>query len=174
MGKIRENSIDYNTIQHGSANAKPGVNINQYPQNERVPAYHRRAQTRGVNHQLGQPIAESKSPDKYTINNNKNLVVNLNDSAIKPVKRENSNATNTTHVTGITASTAGTQNTKNNAAFHNTQYKAGVGKAFFPTTGGPAPGASGRNAAANNFMTTEPNNYDEASQKMSQGGDRQG
>ncbi len=48
----------------------------------------------------------SKSPDKYTIN--KNLVVNLNDTITKPVKREGSN---TTHVTGITASTAGTTNT---------------------------------------------------------------
>ena len=49
-----------------------------------------------------------KSPEKYTINNN--LVVNLNDSVVKPVKRENSNTTNATHVTGITASTAGTVN----------------------------------------------------------------
>lgn len=86
--------------------------------------------------QIVAPIGDSKSPDKYTIN--KNLVVNLNDSAIKPVKRENSNTTNTTHVTGVTASTAGTQNTKNNSAFYNTQYK-GVGKTgapgtFFPST----------------------------------------
>lgn len=68
--------------------------------------------------------ADSKSPDKYTIN--KNLVVNLNDSVIKPVKRENSNTTNATHITGITASTAGTHNTKN-GAFYNTQYKNGKG-----------------------------------------------
>ena len=68
-----------------------------------------------------QPVAESKSPDKYTIN--KNLVVNLNDSVVKPVKRENSNTTNATGVTGITASTAGTTNTnkQHNAAFYNTQ-----------------------------------------------------
>lgn len=63
-----------------------------------------------------QPIGDSKSPDKYTIN--KNLVVNLNDSAVKPVKRENSNTTNSTHVTGMTATTAGTHNTKNNAFFN--------------------------------------------------------
>ena len=70
------------------------------------------------------PIAESKSPDKYTINNN--LVVNLNDSVVKPVKRENSNTTNATHVTGITASTTGTHNTsggQKNNAFYTTQYK---------------------------------------------------
>jgi hypothetical protein len=50
------------------------------------------------------PVAESKSPDKYTLNNN--LVVNLKDQVQKPVKRENSNTTNATHVTGVTASTA--------------------------------------------------------------------
>ena len=78
-------------------------------------------------------MADSKSPDKYTIN--KNLVVNLNDSVVKPVKRENSNTTNATHITGVTASTAGTQNTKNNAAFYNTQYKRNNGKGgFFPST----------------------------------------
>jgi hypothetical protein len=54
-------------------------------------------------------VNESKSPDKYTIN--KELIVNLNNSVIKPVKRENSGATNATHQTGVTASTAGTQNT---------------------------------------------------------------
>lgn len=64
-------------------------------------------------------MAESKSPDKYTIN--KNLVVNLNDSIVKPFKRENSNTTNATHTTGVTSNTAGTQNTKN-GAFYNTQY----------------------------------------------------
>lgn len=36
--------------------------------------------------QIVQPIGDSKSPDKYTIN--KKLVVNLNDSTVKPVKRE--------------------------------------------------------------------------------------
>ena len=39
------------------------------------------------------PVGDSKSPDKYTINPNRNLVVNLNDSVTKPVKRENSNTT---------------------------------------------------------------------------------
>lgn len=63
------------------------------------------------------PVGDSKSPDKYTINPNRNLVVNLNDSVAKPVKRENSN---TTQVTGITASTAGTANTRNNAVFYST------------------------------------------------------
>jgi len=91
--------------------------------------------------QIVAPIGDSKSPDKYTIN--KNLVVNLNDSAMKPVKRENSNTTNSTHVTavtGITNTTAGTTgsgaNTKN-SAFYSTQYK-GVGKnaagTFLPST----------------------------------------
>ena len=46
---------------------------------------------------------DSKSPDRYTIN--KNLVVNLNDSLVKPVHRENSNTTEVTRVTGITVST---------------------------------------------------------------------
>ena len=82
MNKIRENSIDYNTIQHNTGPHK-GVNLQnhqQYGQNDRIAAYHRRAQTRGMN-QMVQPIGDSKSPDKYTIN--KNLVVNLNDSAVK-------------------------------------------------------------------------------------------
>ena len=141
VNKIRDNSIDYNTIQHNTGGHK-GINLpnnQQYGaggQNDRIAAYHRRAQTRGMN-QIVAPIGDSKSPDKYTIS--KNLVVNLNDSAIKPVKRENSNTTNTTHVTGVTASTAGTHNTKNNQAFYSTQYK-GVGKntnnpgTFFPST----------------------------------------
>ena len=33
-------------------------------------------------------------------------MVDLNGSIVKPVKRENSNATNHTHITGVTASTA--------------------------------------------------------------------
>ena len=76
------------------------------------------------------PVPESKSPDKYTIN--KNLVVNLNDSVVKPVKRENSNTTNATAVTGATASTGVSGLTSNqikNKAFYNTQYN---GKGFFP------------------------------------------
>ena len=97
----------------------------QHSPNERIAAFNRRTQTRGTNNnQNVNPVGESKSPEKYTIN--KNLVVNLNDSVVKPVKRENSNTTNATHVTGVTASTAGTYNTltnKNNA-FYNTQYKA--------------------------------------------------
>lgn len=124
--------------------------------------------------QIVQPIGDSKSPDKYTIN--KNLVVNLNDSAVKPVKRENSNTTNTTHVTGITASTAGTHNTKN-TAFYQTQYKGvgakggqgpGTAGSFFPSTSGSN---AGRNAAANNYVTADGagSNYDEMSQKMSSG-----
>lgn len=121
--------------------------------------------------QIVAPIGDSKSPDKYTIN--KNLVVNLNDSAVKPVKRENSNTTNTTHVTGVTASTAGTHNTKNNQAFYSTQYK-GVGKnagspgTFFPST---TAGTNGRNAVANNYMTSDggSSNYEEMSQKLSSG-----
>lgn len=92
--KIRENSQNYQTIQHKD---KQG---GQAFQNDRALPFHRRAQTRGN----GQTLPESKSPDKYTINNN--LMVNLNDSMMKPVKRENSNTTNTTHVTGVTASTA--------------------------------------------------------------------
>lgn len=116
-----------------------------------------------------QPIGDSKSPDKYTIN--KNLVVNLNDSNVKPVKRENSNTTNTTHVTGITATTAGTHNSKNNALY-NTQYKgvggkgtAGAAGSFFPSTN---TSNVGRNAAANNYMTSDgaSSNYDEMSQKL--------
>ena len=95
----------------------------------------------------------------------------MNDSAVKPVKRENSNTTNTTHVTGVTASTAGTHNTKN-TAFYNTQYK-GVGAkgnaagSFFPSTNGNA----GRNAVANNYMTSDgaSSNYEEMSQKVSSG-----
>lgn len=168
MNKIRENSIDYNTIQHntGHHNMKNMQNHQQYGPNDRIAAYHRRAQTRGMN-QVVQPIGESKSPDKYTIN--KNLVVNLNDSAVKPVKRENSNTTNSTHVTGITATTAGTHNTKNNA-FFNTQYK-GVGAkggagSFFPSTNGSN---AGRNAVANNYMTTDnaAGMYEELNQKVS-------
>jgi hypothetical protein len=65
------------------------------------------------------------------------LVVNLNDSVVKPVKRENSNTTNATHVTGITASTAGTQNPPpKSTAFNTTQYKNSSGKqgGFFPAT----------------------------------------
>ena len=95
--------------------------MQNYQGNERLAAYHRRAQTRGNGHANGET---SKSPDKYTIN--KNLVVDLNNPVTKPVKRENSN---TTQVTGITASTAGSagnnaavQAIKNNA-FYNTQYK---------------------------------------------------
>lgn len=174
--KIRDNSIDYNTIQHGTAGAHKGINLQnhqqygQVGQNDRIAAYHRRAQTRGMN-QIVAPIGDSKSPDKYTIN--KNLVVNLNDSAVKPVKRENSNTTNTTHVTGVTASTAGTHNTKNNQAFYSTQYK-GVGKntggpgTFFPST---TTGQNGRNAVANNYMTSDggSSNYEEMSQKLSSG-----
>jgi hypothetical protein len=97
------------------------TNIPQYPQNDRIAAYHRRAQTRG-NQGGAHPGAEtSKSPDKYTINGN--LVVNLNGSVAKPVKRENSNTTNATHATGITAVTASTANSQNggkNAAFYST------------------------------------------------------
>lgn len=120
VAKNRGDSFDYQTIQHGTVNKS---NNQQYGSpNERIAAFHRRAQTRGNNNGgAAHPIAESKSPDKYTINNN--LVVNLNDSVVKPVKRENSNTTNATHVTGITASTNGTQNTtgqKNNAAFYTT------------------------------------------------------
>ena len=164
--KHRDNSIDNQTIQHNNG---PKIQGHQnYAQNERIAAYHRRAQTRRMN-QIVAPIGDSKSPDKYTIN--KNLVVNLNDSAIKPDKRENSNTTNSTHVTGITATTAGTHNTKNNA-FYSTQYK-GVGKGgangtFFPSTNNSV---QGRNAAANNYMTSDgvSSNYDEQSQRMSQG-----
>jgi len=80
--------------------------------NERVAANQRRVQTRG---QVITQIEASKSPDKYTIN--KNLVVNLNDSVVKPVRRENSN---TTHVTGMTTSTAVTNpvSNKNNAFYY--------------------------------------------------------
>ena len=97
-------------------------------------AYQRRAQTRGGHGNMA-PGAESKSPDKYTIN--KNLVVNLNDSVIKPVKRENSNTTNATGITAVTGATASTavsgatQNQLKNKAFYNTQYN---GKGFFPQT----------------------------------------
>jgi hypothetical protein len=63
-------------------------------------------------------------------------VVNLNDSVVKPVKRENSNTTNATGVTAQTAATASTiTSTENkNNAFYNTQYnKGGSGqKGFFP------------------------------------------
>lgn len=80
-------------------------------------------------------MGDSKSPERYTINPNKNLVVNLNDSVMKPVKRENSN---TTHATGITAATASTVNSQGGAAktaFYNTAYnKGGNGKGFFPST----------------------------------------
>jgi len=56
---------------------------------------------------------------------------------MKPVKRENSNATNNTQVTGVTTSTAvtaGTHNTNKNNAFYNTQYKTGTTNkgGFFP------------------------------------------
>ena len=47
--------------------------------------YHRRTNTRG------NAAETSKSPDKYTIN--QNLVVDLNNPVTKPVKRENSNTT---------------------------------------------------------------------------------
>ena len=117
------------------------------------------------------PVAESKSPDKYTIN--KNLVVNLNDSVVKPVKRENSNTTNATGVTGITASTAGTTNTKHNAAFYNTQYKgSGAAKgSFFQPPVGTAASGNRNNAYLGNYMGPNTNvgssmeaehNYDEA------------
>lgn len=109
--------------------------MQNYQGNERLAAYHRRAQTRGNGHAN---VETSKSPDKYTIN--KNLVVDLNNPVTKPVKRENSN---TTQVTGITASTAGSagnnaavQAAKNNA-FYNTQYKGQKGATFFPATGQP-------------------------------------
>ena len=87
--KVRGDSVNYNTIQADSRQ-----------QQERI-AYQRRAQTRGN----GGPTEASKSPDKYTINKNQNLVVDLNSTVTKPVKRENSNTTNTTHITGVTAST---------------------------------------------------------------------
>ncbi len=83
-------------------------------------------------------------------------MVNLSDSVVKPVKRENSNTTNATHVTGVTASTAGTHNTKNNAAFYNTQYKAN-GKGFFPST------TTGANATVG--ITSD--SVDNTAQKMS-------
>ena len=85
--------------------------------NERIAANQRRVQTRGQAQVISQ-VEASKSPDKYTIN--KNLVVNLNDSVVKPVRRENSN---TTHVTGITTSTAVTNpiSNKTNALYY-TQY----------------------------------------------------
>ena len=91
------------------------MSINQNYQtnpNERIAANQRRVQTRG---QVITQIEGSKSPDKYTIN--KNLVVNLNDSVAKPVRRENSN---TTHVTGMTTSTAVTNpvSNKNNAFYY--------------------------------------------------------
>jgi|TARA_B110000305_G_C19444277_1_gene643802 hypothetical protein len=90
--------------------------MQNYTHNERIAAYHRRAQTRGSNGGGGNPpVAESKSPEQYKINNS--LVVKLNDSVVKPVKRENSNTTN---ATGVTASTAPSTQTKNNAAFYNT------------------------------------------------------
>ena len=84
-----------------------------------------------------QNVGDSKSPERYTINPNKNLVVNLNDSVMKPVKRENSN---TTHATGITAATASTVNSQGGGAakttaFYNTAYnKGGNAKGFFPST----------------------------------------
>jgi hypothetical protein len=85
--------------------------------NERIAANQRRVQTRGQAQVISQ-VEASKSPDKYTIN--KNLVVNLNDSVVKPVRRENSN---TTHVTGITTSTAVTNPISNKTnAFYYTQY----------------------------------------------------
>jgi hypothetical protein len=61
--------------------------------------------------------------------------VNLNDSVVKPVKRENSNTTNATGITAVTGATASTavsgltQNQLKNKAFYNTQYN---GKGFFP------------------------------------------
>lgn len=126
VGKTRDNSLDYQTIQHGGKN----INMQNYTHNERIAAYHRRAQTRGNNGGGNPPVAESKSPEQYKINNN--LVVKLNDSVVKPVKRENSNTTN---ATGVTASTAPSTQTKNNAAFYNTQYKVpGQTKGFFPST----------------------------------------
>jgi hypothetical protein len=103
------------------------------------------------------PTAESKAPDKYTIN--KNLVVNLNDPVVKPVKRENSHTTNATHVTGVTASTAGTHNTKNNAAFYSTQYKAhgSLGKQIDLTHPATTTGAHASISIANNeSMGSEP------------------
>jgi hypothetical protein len=70
-------------------------------------------------------VNESKSPDQYKIN--RNLVVNLNDSVAKPVKRENSNTTNATGVTAATATTYASGQNKN-MAFYNTQYNANKGK----------------------------------------------
>ena len=124
--KQRDTSVNYNTIQSNG-------NENYSNTNERIAAYQRRAQTRG---NYGQPAGDSQSPDKYTIN--KNLVVNLNDSIVKPVKRENSNATNHTYITGVTASTAITggshaQQMKQNA-FYQTQYRAGGKVGFFPSS----------------------------------------
>ena len=120
--KMRETSVNYNTIQNSDETSDRVNN-------------HRRAQTRGSNGG-NVPIATSKSPDKYTINNN--LVVNLNDSNIaKPVKRENSNTTNATHITGVTASTAPSNPSNANqvvkqSAFYQTQYKTGQKGGFFP------------------------------------------
>jgi hypothetical protein len=79
-------------------------------------------------------VGESKSPDQYKIN--RNLVVNLNDSVAKPVKRENSNTTNATGVTAQTAATGSSIASQNkNSAFYNTQYNKANGggqKGFFP------------------------------------------
>jgi hypothetical protein len=87
--KTRDTSVNYNTIQQK----------NYGNPTERLASYQRKAHTRGTSNNAGGN--DSKSPDKYVIN--QNLVVNLNDSIAKPVKRENSN---TTHITGVTASTA--------------------------------------------------------------------
>lgn len=101
-------------------------------------------------------MAESKSPDKYTIN--KNLVVNLGDSVVKPVKRENSNTTHATGITAATASTINSHNTNKTAAFYNTQYnKGGAGKGFFPAT------SSG---AANGAVSSGGDGTDAASHKV--------
>ena len=61
----------------------------------------------------------------------------MNDSIVKPVKRENSNHTNHTHVTGVTASTAitgGSHNNqiKQNSAFYQTNYRVNGKGGFFP------------------------------------------
>ena len=92
--------------------------------------------------------------------------MNLNDSVVKPVRRENSNTTNTTHITGVTASTAVTHNTmgiKNN--FYQTQYKTTTNGnvaakgGFFPQTGNLV------TANPANFVTDLNSTFDEISQK---------
>lgn len=92
--KIRDNSVNFNTIYQGNDTSAKAT--------ERMAAYQRRTHTRGNSNNIA--VDDSKSPDKYVIN--QNLVVNLNDSIAKPVKRENSNTTHHTHVTGVTTSTA--------------------------------------------------------------------